>query len=287
MNTPELLWKPLFEAAGQTLAGIVGSYATAKLLEKYFRETTYDGVMDLWHRGIHSGNVGEDDSLRFDGLLSPYTQLFPGDPFTNAQRWNSLYSFPGKISSSEYQSMEFFAGSDAALRIGSLNGESIVGLYSRYGFVGEGLVGVAPTALLRKTVPDFFTPDFIGVRAIVKGRLARCPSQHGYVIQAITSRAGIRLDFSGYRNTWYLKVDSVQPFRDTSRNTVSLLGSIWAATEVKSEQYLVQYGYLTNKAERNTCVATLKSQKAWRRARVYCDEIDCPSVELSFKNAFM
>lgn len=287
MNTSGLLWKPLFEAAGQTLVGIVGSYATTKLLEKYFRQNTFDGAMDLWQRGIHSGCVDEDDSVRFDGLISPYTQLFPGDPFTNAQRWNNLYSFPGKISSAEYQSMEFFAGSDAALRIGSLNGESVVGLYGRYGFVGEGLVGVVPTTLIKKAVPEFFTPNFIGVRALVKGRLARCPSQLGYVIQAITQPAGIQFDLGGYRNTWYLKVDSVRPCRDGATNTVSLLGSIWAATEMKSEQYLVQYGYLTNQAERSACVAHLKASKAWSRARVYCDEIDCPSRELSFKNAFM
>ena len=287
MSASEIVWKPLFEAAGQTLAGIVGSYATARLIDRYFHQNTFDGAMDLWRRGIQSHALGEEDFVRFDGLISPYTQLFPCDPFTNAQRWNNLYSFPGKISSAEYQSLEFFAGSDAALRIGSLNGESIVGLYSRYGFVGEGLIGVVPTKLVTKEIPDFFVPDFIGARAIVKGRLSRCPSQHGYVIQAIAQRAGVQFDLSGYRNTWYLKIDGVKPFRDDAASTASLLGSIWAATEVRSQQYLVQYGYLTNKTERSACIAHLRAERAWKKARVYCDDIDCPSRELSFKGAFL
>jgi len=118
MTSTEFVWKPLFEAAGQTLAGIVGSYATTKLIARYFRQNTFDGAMDLWCRGIQACVIEEGDSVRFDGLISPYTQLFPGDPFTNAQRWNNLYQFTGKISNAEYQSMEFFAGSDAALRIG-------------------------------------------------------------------------------------------------------------------------------------------------------------------------
>jgi len=287
MNESNLLWKPLFEAAGQTLIGIVGSYASAKLLNRYFRQNTFDGAMDLWQRGIQAGRLHEDEHVRFDGLISPYTQLLPGDPLSNAQRWNNLYKFMGSISSAEYQSMEFFAGSDAALRVGSLNGETIVGLYSRYGFIGEGIVGVVPTILIRKTVPDFFTPDFIGVRAIVKGRLARCPSQHAYVVQAIAQRAGIKFPLEGYRNTWYLKVDTIKPFRDSDASTVSLLGSIWAATEIPEEQYIVQYGYLTNKAERTACVEHLKGEGAWPSARVYCDDIDCPSPDLSFKRAFL
>jgi hypothetical protein len=243
--------------------------------------------MDLWLRGIQGGLINEDDSIRFDGLLSPYTQLFPSDPFSNAVRWNNLYNFPGKISNAEYQSMEFFAGSDATLRVGSLNGESIVGLFNRYGFVGEGLVGVVPTKLIIKAIPEFFMPEFLGVRAVVKGRLSRCPSQHAYVIQAIAESAGIHFDVQGYKNTWYLKLDSIKPYRDPAASTVSLLGSVWAATEQRKEQYLVQYGYLSNPSERQACIAHLKEERAWKNARVYFDDIDCPSRELSFKNAFM
>lgn len=287
MSSSILLWKPLFEAAAQTLVGAVGSYAGSKLIGRYFRQNTFDGAMDLWQRGIHGPNIQEDDKIRFDGLISPYTQLFPGDPFSNAQRWNNLYSFSGRISSAEYQSMEFFAGSDAALRIGSLNGETLVGLYSRYGFVGEGLIGVVPTKLILKVVPDFFRPDFIGIRAVVTGRLSRCPSQHGYVVQAIAQRAGLAFKIEGYKDTWYMKIDGVRPFREAAASTVSLLGSVWAATEVAKQQYLVQYGYLTNQVERKACLSQLRNDKAWPRARVYYDDIECPSRELSFKHAFM
>lgn len=287
MSSTSLLWKPIFEAAGQTLIGAVASYASAKLLARYYRQNTFDGAMDLWQRGIHSHSVQEDDRIRFDGLISPYTQLFPGDPLSNAQRWNNLYSFSGKISNSEYQSMEFFAGSDAALRVGSLNGETIVGLYSRYGFIGEGLVGVIPTTMIRKAAPDFFTPDFIGMRALIKGRLSRCPSQHAYVVQAIAERAGIKFPLDGYKNTWYMKIDDVKPYRDQISSSVSLLGSVWAATEIPQQQYLVQYGYLTNSSERKACIAHIKKGKAWRRASIYHDDIDCPSKELSFKRAYL
>lgn len=286
-TTTELVWKPLFEAAGQTLVGIVGSYASTKVVQRYLRRNTFDGAMDLWQRGINADFVNEDDTIRFDGLISPYTQLFPGDPLTNAQRWNTLYDFAGTISSSEYQSLEFFAGSDAALRVGSLNGETIVGLYGRYGFVGEGLVGVIPTKTIKKAVPDFFAPEFIGTRAVVIGRLARCPSQHGYIVQSIAQRVGIPFDLSRYRNTWYVKVDSVRPFRKPAANTVSLLGSAWAATEVPSEQYLVQYGYLTNQTEREACVSHIKKESAWEKVRVYFDDIDSPSRELSFRRKFL
>src|SRR5205823_1287887 len=127
-------------------------------------------------------------------------------------------------------------------------------------------VGVVPTTVIKKVVPDFFIPDFIGIRAIVTGRLARCPGQHAYVVQAIAQRAGIQFPLEGYRNTWYVKIDGIRPFRNAAASTVSLLGSIWAATEVPNEQYLVQYGYLTNRAERKACVAHLQKERAWKRA---------------------
>ena len=77
MSSTSLLWKPLFEAAGQTLVGAVGSYGATKLIGRYFRQNTFDGAMDLWQRGIQGNDVHEDDKIRFDGLISPYTQLFP------------------------------------------------------------------------------------------------------------------------------------------------------------------------------------------------------------------
>lgn len=283
----DLLWRPLLEGAAQTFVGALGSYSLAKIANRLTKSNTFDGAMDIWHRGIHAGALQEGDSFTFDGLISPYTQLFPGDPFENAKRWNSLYSFEGKLTSAEYQSIEFFAGSDAALRIGSLNGETIVGLYARYGFVGEGMIGIAPTRLLERQISDFFHPDFVGTRARIKGVLARCPSQHGYIAQAIAKRAGVEIDLRGYKHMYYAKIKSVKPYRTPYANTSSLLGSVWAATELPSEQYLVQYGYLSNRAERQACIGQIVNARAWNKARVYCDDLDCPDPTLTFKGNFL
>jgi hypothetical protein len=124
----DLLWQPLLEAAAQTIVGAVGGYTFTQALKELNRNVTFEGAMDLWRRGLGENVVGDGDQIVFDGLISPYSQLFPGDPMENAVRWNQLYAFQGKINNEEFQAMEFFAGSDAALRIGSLNGETLVGL---------------------------------------------------------------------------------------------------------------------------------------------------------------
>lgn len=283
----ELLWQPLLEAAAQTIVGAVGGYAFTQALKELNRKVTFDGAMDLWRRGLAEKVVSDGDQIIFDGLISPYSQLFPGDPMQNAVRWNQLYAFQGKINNEEFQAMEFFAGSDAALRIGSLNGETIVGLYARYGFVGEGLIGVVPTKLLLKAIPDFFHPSFFGVHARVRGRLALCPAQHGYIAQAIARKAGIELDVSNYRNIYYLQVNSISVARRSDQRTCSLLGSAWAVTEETSEQYLIQYGYLSETAERTACNGRIVTSKVWDRARVFYDELTTPSGDLGFKRIFI
>jgi hypothetical protein len=283
----ELLWKPLLEAAAQTIVGAIGGYAFSEALQRVTRQNSFDGAMDLWRRGLHENVVGDGDQIVFDGLISPYAQLFPGDPMENATRWNQLYQFEGKISTEEYQAIEFFAGSDAALRIGSLNGETLVGLYARYGFVGEGLVGVVPTKLLLRAIPDFFHPSFFGVRARVRGRLARCPAQHGFVAQGIARKSGIEIDISHYKNIPYLQINRVSPARRAQDRVTSLLGSAWAVTDKEAEQYLVQYGYMSEPAELRQCNARILDSRAWKKARVFYDEISSPSPDLSFRRAFI
>jgi hypothetical protein len=243
--------------------------------------------MDLWRRGLHENVVGDGDQIVFDGLISPYSQLFPGNPMDNATRWNQLYNFQGKISSDEYQAMEFFAGSDAALRINSLNGETLVGLYSRYGFIGEGIVGVVPTKLLRNSIPDFFHRDFFGARARVYGRLALCPAQHGFVAQGIAQRSGINLDVSHYKNVYYLQVNRIVVATKADQKVCSLLGSAWAVTESEAEQYLVQYGYLSEPSELKQCNTHIVDSKSWVDARVFYDEMSSPSSDLSFRHTFI
>lgn len=286
-NPQDILWKPILEAAAQTIVGTIGSFAFAKIVSKMYEKNSFDGPMDFWKRGIMTNNLGEGDTIHYDGLISPYSQLFPGNPFYNAKRWNSLYSFPGKISSSEYQAMEFFSGSDAALRIGSLNGETIVGLYDRYGFIGDGLVGVAKTKELLKKIPNFFNPKFYGQRVRVSGKLSRCPSQHGYVAQGIASKAGIIINTEEYKNLWYLQISSIKLVTKASEATVSLLGSPWAVTESSANQYLVQYGYISDDSEKKSCIEKITKSKGWDKARVFYDDIESPSRELSFKRQFI
>lgn len=283
----ELLWKPLLEAAAQTIVGAVGGYAFTDALQRVTRQNSFDGAMDLWRRGLHENTVGSGDQIVFDGLISPYSQLFPGDPMDNATRWNQLYSFEGKIDNEEYQAIEFFAGSDAALRIGSLNGETLVGLYGRYGFVGEGLVGVVPTKLLLNALPDFFHPTFFGARARMTGRLARCPAQHGFVAEGIARRSGIDLNTSLYKNIPYLQINRVRPARHSTDKTCTLLGSAWAVTDREADQYLVQYGYISEKSERQECNSRILGSQAWARARVFYDELTSPSTELGFRHTFL
>jgi hypothetical protein len=286
LSSSELLWKPLFEAAAQTFVGAIGAYSFKKIVSRLYESNRYDGGMDIWVRGIHPKKLNEGDSVTVDGLLSPYAQLFPGDPADNARRWNSLHSFPGKISSTEYQALEFFAGSDAALRIGGINGETIVGIYNRYGFVGEGMVGVVPTKLLLKAAPGFFEADFVGIHARIAGHLARCPSQHAFVAQSIAAAANMKLDVTRYRQLPYLQINSVKPCTSSREKTTSLLGSAWVATEVPSQQYVTEYGYFNDAKERQECVARIFQSKAWKKASVYFDDIGCPSKSLSFKQHF-
>jgi hypothetical protein len=287
LDSSEFLWKPLLEAAAQTIVGAIGGYSFTRFLERPSKQRTYAGAMDLWRRGLQTNAVGDGDQIVFDGLISPFSQLFPGNPMDNAMRWNQLYSFQGRITSEEYQAMEFFAGSDAALRIGSLNGETLVGLYSRYGFIGEGLVGVVPTSLLRKTLPNFFHPEFIGTRAQIFGRLSLCPAQHGFVAQGIAQRSGIPLTVQDYKTIYYLQVNRIVPATSADEKICTLLGSAWGLTEKHSEQYLVQYGYFSESAELRQCNTRIVSARAWDRARVFYDELVNPSQELSFRRQFI
>lgn len=287
MSDSDILWKPLLDAAAQTLIGALGSMTFAKIIASIRKNHTYEGAMDLWLRGIHNRTLGEDSNLLFDGIISPYTQLFPGDPFKNAQRWNQLYSFEGKISKYEYQAMEFFAGSDAALRVGSFNGETLVGLYGRYGFIGEGIIGIVPTSLIKKKIPYFFESPFYGARALLKATLSKCPSQLGYVAETIALKSGIDLRTRSYGDLWYLKIKDIDLFNKDHNKTISLLGSSWAVTERKSQQYLTQYGHFSDPTELHNCVKNIQKSNAWKSAQVYYDDLSCPNPELSFKYKYM
>ena len=282
-----VIGQPLFEAAAQTLIGAIAGYSFDKIKGRFYRENTFDGPFDFWQRGIHHHGIQTGDSVSFDGLISPYVQLFPRDPYTNATRWNSLHNFDGKLTAQEFSQMEFYAGSDDAIRTGPLNGETVIGLYNRYGYIGEGVLGVVATSYLRKCIPDFFAANFWGCRARISGRLAYCPAQHGFVAQGMFEKAGIHIDTDSYKEIPYIKVSSIKLFHRECDTISSLLGTAWAATDTKNEPYILQYGYFSEPQEMSSCAKNMVSSSAWDSVKVYYDTITAPSETISFKNAFI
>lgn len=282
-----LLWKPLLEASAQTIVGAIGGYAFSKALEAALYKNLYQGPLDFWMRGIQQGGVSEGDQVYIDGLLSPYIQLFPGNPFGNAKKWRNLYDFEGKIDNDKYQAMEFLNGSDSSLRLKSLNGESLVGVFARYGYIGEGLLGVVSTKYLTKILPDFFHRDFFGRVARIGGRVARSPTQHGFVLQGIAAQAGLKIDTTQYRELFYLQVNSISLRRKPTETTCSLLGSQWSLTDSKDEQYLLEYGHFSDRTELEFCTESLRARPQWSRTKVYFDEMTVDSADVSFSKIFI
>lgn len=282
-----VIGQPLLEAAAQTFIGAIAGYTFDKVKERFYKENTYEGAFDLWQRGIHHSQLQREDSLAFDGLLSPYIQLFPRDPYQNAVRWNSLYNFEGRISAPEFSKLEFYAGSDETIRTGSLNGETLVGLYNRYGYIGEGMLGVVSTSYLLKKIPDFFAAGFWGTRVRLTGTLAYCPAQHGFVAQGMFAKAGITLNTDQYKEIPYIKINSIRVYNKESEKISSLLGSPWAATDQSENPYLVQYGYFSNPSELSDCNRRIISSPAWDSVKVFYDALTTPSPSLSFTNNFI
>ncbi|WP_152982198.1 hypothetical protein [Prosthecomicrobium hirschii] len=282
-----LLWKPLLEASAQTIVGAIGSYAFAKVIETALYKNLYQGPLDFWMRGLQQGGISEGDQVYIDGLVSPYIQLFPGNPFGNAKKWRNVYDFDGKIDSEKYQAMEFLNGSDSSLRLKSLNGESLIGIFARYGYVGEGLLGVVSTTYLKNVIPDFFHPDFFGRVARIGGRVARCPTQHGFVLQGIAGHSGVKLDTTPYKELYYLQVNSIYLRRKPHESTCSLLGSQWSLTDSKNEQYLLEYGHFSDRSELKICAEKLRARPQWNKTKVYFDEMTADSADVTFSRIFI
>ena len=275
----------LLIAAGQTFVGALGTIGTFAY-NKYYKENSFDCPLDLWHRGLNSNKLGQDDYIMLDCLISPYIQLFPRNPFENAKRWNTLYEFEGKINSQQYSKLEFYAGSDDTIRTGSLNGETLVGLYARYGYIGEGILGVIPTKYLLSLIPNFFKEDFFGCRIKLRGKLSYCPTQHSHIAKGMFMAAGIKLETDNYKTVPYIKISKIQLYNG-KHASCSLLGSPWAATNISKEPFIVQYGYINNKDELNECNNKIFRSPLWNNVEIFYDAIRCPSKELSFTSNFI
>ncbi len=287
MSESSLLWNPLLESAAQTIVGAIASYSFTEAISKYYSQNSFAGPMDLWKRGILENTIEDNDNVRLDCLISPYTQLFPGNPYNNARKWKEINNFNGTINSQEYKALEFFCSSDPALRIGSLNGETLVGLFQRFGYVGDGIIGVAPTSLIKKKISQFFHPSFYGARARVSGKISRCPSQHGFIAQGISSRAGVPFNFESYKNLWFLKINSISLYTAKGQRSTSLLGSCWTVGTKKDREYNLEYGYISNETERMECLSNLKNAKYWNKTKVYFDDLEVPDASLSFKKNYI
>ena len=283
----EIIGQPLFEAAAQTFIGAMAGYTFDKIKDRFYKDNTFDGAFDLWERGIHHNSVQSGDRIAFDGLLSPYVQLFPRDPYQNAVRWNTLYAFEGKISAQEFSKLEFYAGSDETIRTGSLNGETLVGLYNRYGYIGEGMLGVVSTSYLLKKLPDFFSPKYWGTHARITGTLSYCPAQHGFVAQGMFAKAGLHLETDQYKEIPYIKINSIKLYHRERDQISSLLGSPWAATDRTEEPYLVQYGYFSNAIELAACNDRITTSSSWEAVKVFYDTLTAPNPSLSFSKVFI
>ena len=279
------LWEPLLEATAQTIVGAIGAFTVKQLSSKFYSQNTFESPLDLWKRGIHNHSIEIGDRIRLECLISPYTQLFPCDPFENAKLWRNLYTFEGKVTAQEYQAMEFYVGADETLRIGSFNGETMVGLYYRYGYIGEGIIGVMSTKELKKAIPEFFEKDFYGKRAVVTGTVELCPAQHGFVAQGIALKAGINLSNVDYSKLPYININSIKVIRKDT--TCSLLGTPWAVTTSPEEQYLLQYGYLDRSDELQVCLSNIQKKDAWENVKVFFDDLTAPSEEMRFKKIYL
>ena len=81
--------KELLQSAASSFKQIAYDLITDKAT---FFKHSYAGIMDFWYRGIMLNEVNYGDTVKIKCLISPYTQLFPGNPFFNGIRWNKLYS---------------------------------------------------------------------------------------------------------------------------------------------------------------------------------------------------
>lgn len=288
MVLDNLLWKPFVEASAQTIVGAVGAYVVSNVITSALSRNVFQGPQDFWMQGIMNNRVSEGDQVFIDGLISPYCQLFPGNSFENARRWRNIYYYEGKYNSTELQALEFFYGSDSALRLESLNGETLVGIYDRYGYVGRGLLGVVWTRYITDKLKDFFHPRNFGSVARVGGIIAKCPTQHAFVAKSIETKIGLKIaERTQYKHLYYLNINSIEMASKPEKQSCSLLGSLWSLTNAVDSQYLIEYGHFNDFAELQDCLGSLKKRRNWDQTQVYFDDLTADSHEIKFSTNYI
>lgn len=100
-------------------------------------------------------------------------------------------------------------------------------------------------------------------------------------------KAGIPMGFNEYKNLPYVQISKLKLFRSMSDNILSLAGSPWALTDGNKNQYIVQYGQIDNNIELENCRKNIIYSNEWKNAKVYFDDINCPSQELSFRKNYI
>lgn len=274
----------LLESAADSFSQIANEFISEKvsIIKKRF-----EGIMDFWYRGVILRNINYSDTVTIKCKISPYTQLFPGNPFNNAVRWNKLYSnnINDTTQLSSTQTIAFYIGSDMALRLKPFADNVVVGLYEKYGYIGNGLLGTISKTELLKIMPYFFDVDFCGKYVELTGIIGKCPIEHSIKIKEIAEKANLKINFNQFSSLPYLKITKVQfpKFYQRNRST-ALLGSPWIALNDETNPYQVRYGYFSNESEITPSINALLS---YSNITCFFDELISPSEDLNFSSQYM
>lgn len=253
----DYLWKPIFSAAADSIKEILGNADIQQ--NKRMNIPKYSGINDFWYRGIVNNTISINDKVKIDCLLSPYSQLFPGSPFINGVKWNLLYTndVDADIRNNLAQTLSFYINSDLVLRMKSIADRSIVGLYDRYGYAGDGLIGIIPEKLLLSCLPAFYSMNYWGARVVVEGVVRQCPAEHLVIVKDLAQKGSINIDSINYHETLYLDIQKIHLFNKDKDKTSTLTGTVWAVTLNEEKMYEVRYGYLNNSFEMNKNISEL------------------------------
>lgn len=284
----DIMTSTFFEKVAETLMSVVIDNTLEHLKASRFSlfANSYQGPFDFWKRGIEQKEICQGDDVIYYGLISPYMQLFPGNPYNNGKKWNRLYDSEEDKRMNDFVHREFYHyGSDHALRLADLNCEhTVVGLFQRYGYIGESVIGIVPTSILLKAIPQFFSPHFIGIPAKITGKVAKCPALHAIYAASVLKKESIDADL--YKSLHYIQITKIQVAQNKKDKVCSLLGSPWAATSDENLPYIIQYGYLDNEEEREACHRKIAEKGREHPIDVYYDDLTANQHAVGFSDIY-